>query len=83
MTQRFHIPVVVTGDDDLTREQAEVYVDAAVSDIIDGEVIYRTFVESHGMPEEDAERLFTVLEKTSPETLDSAIDSLDTISDNE
>lgn len=81
MTNRFHLPVVVTTDDDVTREQVTQYVEAMLSNLEETDEVYRTFVEDDGIETSETDRLLDMLDRLSDEDIASAIESVDEITD--
>ena len=81
MTKRFHLPVVVTTDDDVTREQVTQYVEAMLSNLEETDEVYRTFVEDDGIETSETDRLLDMLDRLSDEDIASAIESVDEITD--
>lgn len=83
MTNRYHIPVVVTTTDELSREETVEYVERILLNVEDAENVYRTYVEDSSIDEGEAERLLEMLSRVGTEDLSGAVDAMDTITDDE
>jgi len=83
MTNRYHLPVVVTTTDEFSREDAVEYVERILANLEETDDIYRTYVEGAGIEEPEAERMLEMLERLNDEKLGSAIDALEEITEDD
>lgn len=81
MTNRYHLPVVVTTSDNLTRTEAAEYVERILSNLEETDEIYRTYIEGGGIDDGDAERLMDMLNRVEDEDIDAALDALDVVTE--
>lgn len=81
MTNRYHLPVVITTTDSFTREQAREYVERTLSGLEETESVYRTYVESDGMDAGESERLFDMLDRVDDEQLIAALESVEELAE--
>lgn len=72
MTNRFHIPVVVTTSDDVTKEEVIQSVEAMLSNLEETDHMYRTFVEDESIETSEADRLFQLLERINDDDIAAA-----------
>lgn len=80
MTNRYHLPVVVTTSDDLHREDVVDFVERVLANLEETDEIYRTYVEGGNIEEGEAERLLNMLDTMSDDSLEDALDAIDHIS---
>lgn len=83
MTNRFHLPVVVTTSDDLRRDDVVDFVERVLANLEETDDIYRTYVEDSGIEEAEAERMLEMLGRIDDDNLGSAIDALEEITEGE
>lgn len=81
MTNRYHLPVVITTTDSFTREEATEYVERILANLEETESVYRTYVESNGMDEGESERLLDMLDRVDDEQLIAALESVEELAD--
>jgi hypothetical protein len=81
MVNRFHVPVVVTAREDVTRGDVEGKMEEALEDVIEPEYIYRAYVEGSEMEEEQEELVLEILDSLDDVELIAAMQSIETISD--
>ncbi len=80
MTNRYHIPIVVTTADEMRRDELESLLEMILTDEVEQDPeVYRTFIEDTGIDTEDAERLFTMLDRVSDKKIATAVAALDEI----
>ena len=80
MTNRYHLPVVVTTSDELSRDEVADYVERVLANLEETDAIYRTYVEGSNIEEGEAERLLDMLETMDDGSLVDAIDAIEHIS---
>jgi len=61
MANRYHIPVVITTDNDVSREEASDAIEQMVKDLEETDFVYRTYVEQMKIDQGDSERLLEML----------------------
>lgn len=83
MTNRYHLPVVVTTTDEFSREDAVEYVERILANLEETDDIHRTYVEGVGIEEAEAERMLEMLERVDDDSLGSAIDALEEITEDD
>lgn len=83
MTNRYHLPVVVTTTDEFSREDAVEYVERILANLEETDDIHRTYVEDSSIEEAEAERMLEMLERLNDEKLGSAIDALEEITEDD
>jgi hypothetical protein len=83
MTNRYHLPLVVTTADELDRDETIEYVERILGNLEESEDVYRTYVEDSSIDEGEAERLLEMLSRVDTEDLSGAVEAMDTIADNE
>lgn len=81
MTNRYHLPVVVTTEDDMTREEAIDYVERVLANLEETESVYRTFVEDEGIDTNEAERLLEMMVRFDEEGLHAAMSAMEELED--
>jgi hypothetical protein len=79
MTNRYHLPVVVTTIDSFSREEAEDYVERILENLEETDAVHRTYVESSGMDEGEGNRLLDMLDNLDDEDLTAALESVEEI----
>lgn len=81
MTNRYHIPIVVTTADELSKRELESLLKMILDEgIEDDPEVYRAFIEDDSINSKDAERLFAMLDRVSDEKVATAVAALDEIS---
>lgn len=83
MTNRYHLPVVITTTDDLTREEATEYVESMLSNLEGTENVYRTFVEDTGIDDTEADRLLEMMGELDRRTLQAAVGAMEELEEDE
>jgi len=81
MTNRYHLPVVVTTVDDMTREETIEYVERILANLEEAEGVYRTYVEDSSIDDGEAKRLLEMLSRVDTEALSGAVDAMDELSE--
>lgn len=81
MTNRYHLPVVITTIDSFSKEEAREYVERILANLEETEAVYRTYVESDGIDEGESERLLDMLDRIDDEELRAALESIDELSE--
>lgn len=83
MTNRYHIPLVVVTSDELTREEAENYVESLVRNSDEAGPILQAFVEDTDIESDEADRLIDMLTELDADEIDSAIDTAEEVTEDE
>jgi hypothetical protein len=83
MTNRHHIPVVVTTDDETGHDEVVDYVERVVANLEETDFIFRTFVEDSSLDESEARRMMQMLDRVDEDSLAGAIDALDEVTEDE
>ena len=83
MTNRYHLPVVLTTTDEMTREEAIEYVESVLSNLEETDSVYRTYVEAEGIDEGEAERLLEMLSRIEDGNIADATTAIDTLAEDE
>lgn len=81
MTNRYHLPVVVTTDDETTKQEATQYVESVLANLEESDFIFRTYIESNGLDDADATRMLEMFDRIDEESLDAAVAALDEVTD--
>jgi len=81
MTNRYHLPVVVTTSDDMSIDEAAEYVERVLANLEETEDVYRTYIEDSGIEEGEAERMMEMLSLLGDDSIDAAIDALDEVTE--
>lgn len=83
MTNRYHLPLVVTTVDDVDRDEAAEYVERLLSDLETAEAFHRAYIENTSIDDGEARRLLDMLERIDVANIESAADAIDTIASDE
>lgn len=81
MTNRYHLPVVITTVDEMSRAEAIDYVERVLSNLDDTDVVHRTYVEGGGIDEGEADRLLDMLSRVDDENIADAMDAIETLAE--
>lgn len=79
VTNRFHLPVTVITDDELSKEQTRQYVQAMLNNLVDSDGVLRVFVEADGLDDAESERLRRLLRNLNEDDLEAAAETIDHI----
>jgi len=83
MTNRYHLPVVITTKDEMSKEEAIDYVERILANLEETDDVYRTYVEQSSIDDGEAERLLDMLNRVDDENIAAALDGIDTITEDE
>ena len=83
MTNRYHLPVVVTTTDEFSRAEAIDYVERILANLEETDDIHRTYVESTGIDEGEAKRLLDMLEIMDTDDVESALEAIETMKEDD
>lgn len=83
MTNRYHIPVVVTADDETSRDEVIEYVEAMLSNLEESDAVHRTYVENEGVGDAEAQRLLDMLARIEDGDVANATEAIDAIAEDE
>jgi hypothetical protein len=83
MSNRYHLPVVVTTDDETPREEVTDYVERVLANLEETDFIYRTYVEQSELSDEDASRMIDMLKRVDDEDISDAIEAFDVVTEEE
>lgn len=83
MTNRYHLPIVITTTDELNREKAIEYVERVLANLEETDDVYRTYVEDTSIDEGDAERLLDMLNRVDDDNIAAALDGIDLVTEDE
>lgn len=81
MSNRYHIPVVITTTNEMERAEAIDYVESVVANLEETENVYRTFVEKNGFDEAEAEQLLDMLDSVETWEVGAAIEAIEHLSE--
>lgn len=83
MGSRYHISIVVTAEDGVSRDEVSTLVGSAVRGLEDAEDIHRAFVEGGGIDEAEAERLLEILSRVSTDDIVAASETMRALSESD
>jgi len=81
MSNRYHIPVVITTTNDMEKAEAIDYVESVVANLEETENVYRTFIEKNGLDEAEAEQLLDMLESIETWEVGASIEAIEHLSE--
>lgn len=81
MSNRYHIPVVITTTNDMEKAEAIDYVESVVANLEETEQVYRTFVEKNGLDEAEVEELLDMIESVETWEVGAAIEAIEHLSE--
>jgi len=80
MSNRYHIPVVITTTNDMEKAEAIDYVESVLENLEETESVYRTFVEKGGLDEAETERLLDMLESIETWEVGALLETIEHLS---
>lgn len=79
MTNRYHLPVVITTTDEMSKEEAIAYVERILANLEETGDVYRTYVEQSSIDDGEAERLLDMLKRVDDGDIVDALDGIDAV----
>ena len=83
MTNRYHVPVVLTTTDEMTREEAIKHVEGVLPNLEEADSVYRTYVEDEGIDEGEAEHLLEMLSQIEDGNITNVTAAIKTLAEDE
>lgn len=83
MTNRFHIPVVITAADSTDRTEITADLEALLLHMEEMDDVYRAYVEESVMDESQGEKLLEMLGEIEEDDLISALETIDTLQESD
>lgn len=79
MSNTYHIPVVITTEDKISRGDAVDYVSRILANLEEADSVHTTYVEDGGLDRGDVELLMKMLSRVDADAIENADAAIDSI----